>query len=40
MIDGQSIFEIHRLRDEGLSVRKISRLLKPCSCKKRSKNSK
>lgn len=28
MIDGQSIFEIHRLRNEGLSVRKISRLLK------------
>lgn len=28
MIDGQSIFEIHRLRDDGLSVHKISRLLK------------
>jgi len=28
MIDRQSIFEIHRLRSEGLSVRKISRLLK------------
>lgn len=28
MIDGQSIFEIHRLRDDGLSVHKISCLLK------------
>jgi hypothetical protein len=28
MIDGQTIFEIHRLRNEGLAVRRISRLLK------------
>ncbi|RPJ07823.1 MAG: transposase, partial [Deltaproteobacteria bacterium] len=28
MIDRQSVFEIHRLRNEGQSVRKISRMLK------------